>query len=65
MNIYFNLSSQGQGWKLQIHDDGKGFLPTENTNGNGLKNMYARADEITAKTYNPILGTGTIITMEL
>jgi signal transduction histidine kinase len=66
MNIYFSLSSQGQGWKLQIHDDGKGFLPTENTNGNGLKNMYARADEINAKfEIQPNLGTGTIITMEL
>jgi nitrate/nitrite-specific signal transduction histidine kinase len=65
MNIYFILTSQGKGWKLQIRDDGKGFLATEN-NGNGLKNMYARAEEIGAKfNIKTDQGTGTIITMEL
>jgi two-component sensor histidine kinase len=66
MNIYFNLTPQGQGWKLQISDDGKGFLLADNKNGNGLKNMYARADEIGATfniQTNPL--TGTSITMEL
>ena len=66
LNIYFHLTPQGQGWKLQIRDDGKGFLLMENKNGNGLKNMYARADEIKARfKIQTDHGAGTIITMEL
>ena len=66
LNIYFHLTAQGQGWKLQIRDDGKGFFPMENKHGNGLKNMYARADEIKAKfKIQTNHGAGTIITMEL
>ena len=66
MNIYFDLTRQAQGWKLQIIDDGKGFLLTENENGNGLKNMHARADEIGARfRIQTNAGTGTVITMEL
>ncbi|HMJ46816.1 MAG TPA: triple tyrosine motif-containing protein, partial [Ferruginibacter sp.] len=65
-NIYFNLTSKGQGWKLQISDDGNGFIATENKHGNGLKNMQARADEIHAGfTIQSQPGEGTIITMEL
>lgn len=65
-NIYFHLTPQGQGWKLQIRDDGKGFLPTANKNGNGLKNMYARADEIGARfKIQSKEDAGTIIVMEL
>ena len=65
-NIYFHLAPQGKGWKLQIRDDGKGFLPTANKNGNGLKNMYARADEIGARfKIQSNEAAGTIIVMEL
>lgn len=66
MNIYFHLTPKGPGWKLEIRDDGKGFLPTANKNGNGLKNMYARADEIGARfKIQSNEGAGTIIVMEL
>jgi two-component sensor histidine kinase len=65
-NIYFHLTPRGQGWKLQIRDDGKGFLPTANKNGNGLKNMYARAEEIGARfKIQTSQGAGTTIVMEL
>ncbi len=47
-NIYFSLHAKGSEWHLRIQDDGKGFTPSENSNGNGLKNMQARADEIGA-----------------
>ena len=47
-NIYYNLTTNGYKWRLKIQDDGVGFIPVENKEGNGLKNMQARADEIRA-----------------
>ncbi len=64
-NIYYSLNSKGAKWRLQIQDDGKGFIPTENKTGNGLSNMQARAAEINAKfNIQSQPGTGTIIILE-
>jgi signal transduction histidine kinase len=64
-NIYYNLRAKASKWQLMIKDDGKGFMPSENKIGNGLKNMKARADEIGAKfSIQSQTGVGTIITVE-
>ena len=65
-NIYYRLTASGAKWQLRIQDDGKGFIPAEHTDGNGLQNMQARADEIGAKfSINSKPGSGTIILLEL
>jgi ligand-binding sensor domain-containing protein/two-component sensor histidine kinase len=64
-NIYYGFNIKGSKWRLMIQDDGKGFASFENNNGNGLKNMQARADEIGAKfQIKSQPGAGTIITLE-
>ncbi len=47
-NIHYSLNNTGSRWRLQIKDDGEGFIPAENETGNGLINMQARAAEINA-----------------
>lgn len=65
-NIYYSLTSTGFKWQLQVRDDGKGFIPTENKKGNGLKNMQARADEIGATfSIQSQTNYGTTITLKL
>jgi signal transduction histidine kinase len=65
-NIYYQLIANGSKWQLQIQDDGTGFIAAENTDGNGLRNMQARADEIGAEfSIQSKPGAGTIITLEL
>ena len=65
-NIYYHLTVNGSKWQLRIQDDGKGFTLTEKTDGNGLRNMQARADEIGAKfSIQSQPGAGTIILLEL
>ena len=34
---------------MQIHDNGKGFDPTQKQSGNGLKNMQMRTERIGGK----------------
>ena len=64
-NIYYSLKPNGTKWQLQIKDDGKGFTLSENKNGNGLKNMQARADEIGASiSIESQIDIGTIISVE-
>ncbi|MGZ8510314.1 MAG: ATP-binding protein [Chitinophagaceae bacterium] len=64
-NIYYTLNANGSKWRLQIQDDGKGFILTGNNNGNGLKNMQARADEIGANfKIQSQPGSGTIVILE-
>ena len=64
LNIYYSLKRNGSNWQLRIQDDGKGFITGTNKNGNGLKNMQARTEEINA-TFNiqSQPGNGTIITV--
>jgi len=65
-NIYYHLMTNGSKWRLRIQDDGKGFVPAENLDGNGLRNMKARADEIGAKfSIQSQQGAGTTILLEL
>jgi two-component system, NarL family, sensor histidine kinase UhpB len=65
-NIYYKISLADNTTKLLIKDDGKGFNLTETGEGNGLKNMQARAAEIKAViTINSAQGKGTTIEMEL
>jgi len=65
-NLYYHLTANGSKWQLRIQDDGKGFILTEKTDGNGLRNMQARADEIGAKfNIQSQPGAGTIILLEL
>jgi signal transduction histidine kinase len=65
-NLYYHLTANGSKWQLRIQDDGKGFTPAENTGGNGLRNMQARADEIGAKfSIQSQSGAGTTILLEL
>ena len=64
--LYYHLTANGSKWQLRIQDDGKGFTLTEKTDGNGLRNMQARADEIGAKfNIQSQPGAGTIIILEL
>jgi ligand-binding sensor domain-containing protein/two-component sensor histidine kinase len=64
-NIYYSLFANGAKWKLQIKDDGIGFLSCEITNGNGLNNMLARAKEIGGNiNIQSQPGKGTIVTLE-
>ena len=65
-NIYYHLTANGSKGQLRIQDDGKGFSLTEKTDGNGLRNMQARADEIGAKfNIQSQPGAGTSILLEL
>jgi signal transduction histidine kinase len=65
-NIYYRISSAGNTLKLLISDDGKGFSAADTSEGNGLKNMLARAEEIKAVfKINSSPGKGTMIEMEL
>ena len=65
-NIHYLLTGNGSKWQLRIQDDGKGFTLSEKTDGNGLRNMQARADEISAKfSIQSQPGAGTIILLEL
>ncbi len=65
-NIYYNLAVKGSKWILWIKDDGIGFNAMDNKNGNGLKNMLARADEIGATfEIKSQVGTGTTIKLEV
>jgi len=64
-NIYYSLNSIGSKWRLRIQDDGIGFEPAENKNGNGLRNMQARASEINATcSIQSQPGAGTTIILE-
>lgn len=60
-SITVAISREGQSINLQITDNGKGFVPIESDQGNGLKNMVARAAEINARiqiSSEPGKGTG-------
>lgn len=52
--------------QLIVHDDGRGFANTGNTNGNGLYNMRIRAKEIEADLQvDSIEGLGTTVTLRI
>jgi len=47
-NLYFALINNDHTFHIVIQDDGKGFNAQQNFEGNGLKNIQSRADEIKA-----------------
>ncbi|MFN2440313.1 MAG: sensor histidine kinase [Chitinophagaceae bacterium] len=65
-NIYYRITLIPNKLKLQIKDDGKGFLVNNIIEGNGLKNIRARAEEIKAvMKINSAPGKGTILELEI
>lgn len=64
--IHYSILSQNNKLKLLIKDDGNGFTITEVNEGNGLKNIKARAEEINAIIkINSLQGKGTSIELEI
>jgi signal transduction histidine kinase len=47
-NIWFSVGKNGNHYQVLIRDDGSGFEMNGNANGNGLKNMKIRAEEMGA-----------------
>jgi hypothetical protein len=65
-NIYYTLSTHGSKWRLRIQDDGKGFSVSSPVEGNGIRNMGARAEEVKAVIkIDAEPGKGTTIELEL
>jgi signal transduction histidine kinase len=65
-NIYYALSTHGSKWRLRIRDDGKGFSISSPVEGNGIRNMGARAEEVKAVIkIEAEPGKGTTIELEL
>jgi len=63
-NIYIKLSSQGNTIYLSVSDNGIGFEPGTVNKGNGLKNIYSRAEMIGGHIkLSSVLGEGTTIEM--
>jgi len=62
------LTAQGGGrrWKLEVVDDGRGFDQRQpNGNGQGLKNLAARANELAGRSaVESTPGGGTRVTVE-
>jgi signal transduction histidine kinase len=64
-NVYYKINLTEEKMKVFIKDDGKGFSVSEMSNGNGLTNIKARADEIGGNLNIQSRQTeGTIITLE-
>ena len=64
INCNFDLNASPQ--QVLIRDDGNGFCIKKNMDGNGLKNMEARAEEINATIkITSVPGNGTTIELEL
>jgi signal transduction histidine kinase len=63
----FKASTSGDFLQFQIHDNGKGFDPTQARRGNGLKNIDYRAKSINATLdiYSSPAGTRIIFVMPL
>lgn len=64
--IEVRLCKTENGLSLIIHDDGKGFVPDAVRNGNGLRNMGGRAEEIGGKTIlKTAPGAGTTVEFQV
>ena len=50
---------------IEIADNGKGFNPDLNSNGNGLKSMQKRAEEVGARFYVESTEKGTKVSMKM
>jgi len=57
---------EGRFWLLELSDDGAGFDPALQGNGNGLRNMKLRAEEIKASfSILPLQPRGTLIRLKV
>jgi len=64
--IDITLKKKNENIILYVHDNGKGFVLTDTTNGNGLKNMKTRAKNIGGFCQiDSIKGKGTKIHVEV
>lgn len=64
-NVHIEIQLSDEDLKIIIHDDGKGFEISE-TNGNGLKNMKSRIEDLGGSfTFESKLAEGTTITFEM
>lgn len=62
----FTVKGEKNNLTLLIHDNGKGFDTHQNTEGNGLKNMKRRADEMGGQfMINSYPGKGTTIQLKV
>jgi len=65
-NLSFALQQEDHHISISIVDDGKGFNALNDFDGNGLKNMKSRAQEIKADlNLNSEKGKGTMINLFL
>lgn len=64
-HLHYLIHHQQDRLKVEIRDDGRGFLPDGVGEGNGLKNMEARATEAGGRLrINSSIGRGTNIELE-
>lgn len=64
-NVHIEIELSDEDLKIIIHDDGKGFEISE-TNGNGLKNMKSRIEDLGGSfAFESKLAEGTTITFEM
>ncbi|MEO6637813.1 MAG: histidine kinase [Ginsengibacter sp.] len=66
--VVIRLNKEDGTFAMTVSDDGKGFRLNDTPvyNGNGIKNMQARAADINASLdIHPILGEGTMIALKL
>jgi signal transduction histidine kinase len=62
----FTIKEEKNNLTMLIHDNGKGFDTNKSTEGNGLKNIKKRADEIRAQlTIDSFPGNGTTIQVSI
>ncbi|WP_286758490.1 sensor histidine kinase [Ralstonia sp. RL] len=64
-NVEVTLSFSSDALRVQVIDDGIGFVNTGKQSGRGLKNMRARAEKIGASFDIEHLSTGTAIRLDL
>lgn len=64
--LVYSFQTHRSSFLLRIEDDGKGFVYDEESSGNGLRNMQARAREAGAKfSLQSAPGKGTLLTLKL
>jgi len=61
-NITLDVKTEGGSLTIEMKDDGKGFDLKNNKNGNGLKNIRSRAQQVKGEvTINSVINKGTSI----
>jgi two-component system sensor histidine kinase UhpB len=65
-NLHIRLSQRQQSLRMEVSDDGTGFVEREVRTGNGLNNMRERAASMAAEILiDPVIGKGTRIALDL